>query len=125
RIARELPGRALDIVNWDREEEKFIIHAFADRTPGSYYLYEAAEDDLVRLSEVAPWINPDEMAEMKPISYQTGDGLTIHGHLTLPRRSGSRNLPVIINLLGGSWTRNKWSFDPEVQFLANRGYAVL
>src|SRR3546814_19597569 len=65
------------------------------------------------------------MAEMRPISYQTGDGLTIHGYLTRPRGSDGKNLPVIINPHGGPWTRDKWQFDPEVQFLANRGYAVL
>src|SRR3546814_934614 len=125
KITGELPGMALEIVNWDRQDEKFVIRAYADRTPGSYYLYDATGEDLTRLSEVSPWINPEEMAEMRPISYQTGDGLTIHGYLTLPRGSDGKNLPVIITPHGGPWTRDKWQFDPEVQFLANRGYAVL
>lgn len=125
KIAGELPDRVVDIVNWDREEDKFIVRTYADRSPGTYYLYEANGDDLTKLGDVSPWIDPREMAGMKPISYKTDDGLTIHGYLTLPRGREPVNLPVIINPHGGPWTRNKWGFDPEVQFLANRGYAVL
>src|SRR3546814_16050735 len=105
---------ALEIVNWDRQEEKFVIRAYADRTPGSYYLYEATGEDLTRLSEVSPWINPEEMAEMRHISYQTGDGLTIHGYLTLTRGRVGKNLTVIINTNGGPWTGAKKQVVTEV-----------
>lgn len=124
-IAARLPDLEVKIVNWDRNEDKFIVRAYSDRSPGIYYLYEAGADDLTKLSEVSPWINPREMAEMKPISYQTSDGLTIHGYLTLPKGSEGTQLPVVINPHGGPWTRDVWRFNPEVQFLANRGYAVL
>jgi len=31
----------------------------------------------------------------------------------------------VINPHGGPWARDHWGFNPEIQFLANRGYAVL
>ena len=62
---------------------------------------------------------------MIPISYKSRDGLTINGYLTLPKDSSDKNLPVIVNPHGGPWARNRWGFNSEVQFLANRGYAVL
>ena len=65
------------------------------------------------------------MADMKPISYKSRDGLTIHGYLTLPKNSPGKNLPVIVNPHGGPWARDRWGFNSQVQFLANRGYAVL
>jgi dipeptidyl aminopeptidase/acylaminoacyl peptidase len=65
------------------------------------------------------------MAEMKPITYRTRDGLTIHAYLTLPKGYEAKNLPVVINPHGGPWARDEWGFNPEIQFLANRGYAVL
>jgi dipeptidyl aminopeptidase/acylaminoacyl peptidase len=61
---------------------------------------------------------------VKPITYQARDGLTIHGYLTLPR-GGGKNLPLIVNPHGGPWARDGWGYNPELQFLANRGYAVL
>jgi len=55
----------------------------------------------------------------------TRDGLAIHGYLTLPKDAAPRNLPVVVNVHGGPWARDVWGFNPEVQFLADRGYAVL
>ncbi len=62
---------------------------------------------------------------MKPVTYRSRDGLTIHGYLTLPKGLKAKRLPVVINPHGGPWARNAWGYNPEVQFLANRGYAVL
>jgi dipeptidyl aminopeptidase/acylaminoacyl peptidase len=74
---------------------------------------------------VAPWLNPDQLAPMKSIEYKSRDGLTIHGYLTLPLGREPKNLPAVVIPHGGPWARDTWGYDPEVQFLANRGYAVL
>jgi dipeptidyl aminopeptidase/acylaminoacyl peptidase len=79
---------------------------------------------LTKLAEIAPWLDEKELVEMKPISYRSRDGLTINGYLTLPR-GGGKNLPLIVNPHGGPWARDAWTYNSEVQFLANRGYAVL
>jgi len=65
------------------------------------------------------------MAVQKPIVYTARDGLPINGYLTLPPGKEAKNLPVIVNPHGGPWYRDSWGFNPEVQFLASRGYAVL
>ena len=70
------------------------------------------------------------MAAMTPIQYKSRDGLTIHGYLTLPTAAvlggaQPKNLACIVNPHGGPWARDSWGFNPEVQFLANRGYCVL
>lgn len=62
---------------------------------------------------------------MKPISYQSRDRLTSYGYLTFPVGRDARNLPVVVNPHGGPFTRDVWTFSPEVQLFANRGYAVL
>src|SRR5438105_1949393 len=70
-------------------------------------------------------VDQEKMAEMKPIAYKSRDGLTIHGYLTLPKDSTGKNLPLVVNPHGGPVARDTWGYDPSVQFLANRGYAVL
>jgi dipeptidyl aminopeptidase/acylaminoacyl peptidase len=65
------------------------------------------------------------MAAMKPITYTSRDGFTIHGYLTLPKGIKAEKLPVVVNPHGGPWARDGWYYNQEVQFLANRGYAVL
>ena len=65
------------------------------------------------------------MATVRPIQYKSRDGLSIHGYLTLPLGREARDLPCVVNPHGGPWARDSWGFNPEAQFLANRGYAVL
>ena len=71
-------------------------------------------------------MNENDLADQKPITYKTRDGLTITWLFNLaPKSIDPKNLPVVINPNGGPWARDAWGFNPEVQFLANRGYAVL
>ena len=70
-------------------------------------------------------IDPAQLAAVKPVRYQARDGLGIPGYLTLPRGRMPKNLPLIVMPHGGPFIRDEWTYDPFVQFLANRGYAVL
>ncbi len=123
-LDRQLPGYEIDLQSSNKNETLFVVAAWSDRTQGVRYLYDAAAKALTKLAEIAPWLDENELAEMRPITYQARDGLTIHGYLTLPR-GGGKNLPLIVSAHGGPWARDAWGYDPEVQFLVNRGYAVL
>lgn len=126
RLQNELEGYEVAITSSTREEDKYIIRTYSDRSLGAYYLYDKTSDELRHVADVSPWINEENMATMKPIKYQSRDGLTIHGYLTLPKgMEDAKNLPVVVNVHGGPWARDNWGFNPEVQFLANRGYAVI
>ncbi len=125
-IEQKLPGYQIDLVGNDHEENKFVVAATSDRTPGSRYLFDAKTKELTKLVDVAPWLKEDQLAPMKPIEYRSRDGLTIHGYLTLPLVGHDpKNLPTVMIPHGGPWARDEWGYDPEVQFFANRGYAVL
>jgi dipeptidyl aminopeptidase/acylaminoacyl peptidase len=124
-LEQQLPGFDIARVGSDKEENKFIVVLTGDRTRGSYYLYDVQSKAIRKLADLGPWLHADQLAEMKPIEYQSRDGLTIHGYLTLPKGRDPKNLPVVVNPHGGPWVRDDWGFNPEVQFLANRGYAVL
>ncbi|HEX3914101.1 MAG TPA: S9 family peptidase [Steroidobacteraceae bacterium] len=123
-LQRQLPGYEIDLQAHNRDETIFIAAAWNDRTQGIRYLYDATSRTLTKLAEIAPWLREGDLAQMQPITYQARDGLTIHGYLTLPQ-GGGENLPLIINPHGGPWVREVWGYNPEVQFLASRGYAVL
>jgi len=124
-LAEKLPGYEVEVVANDKAEDKFIVMASNDRSPGSRNLFDAKTGTLTKLVDVAPWLKESELAPMKPVEYKSRDGLTIHAYLTLPLGREAKNLPVVINPHGGPWYRDTWGFNPEVQFLANRGYAVL
>ncbi|MEZ4842456.1 MAG: S9 family peptidase [Flavobacteriaceae bacterium] len=113
------------ITSSNKNEDKFLVYAGDDKSRGMYYYFDKNSGKIEHLADLSPWIKPEQMADMKPISYTSRDGLTINGYLTLPVGREAKNLPVVINPHGGPWARDNWGFNPEVQLLANRGYAVL
>jgi len=124
-LEKRLPGYEVRLYSMSKDETKVLVRTFSDRSLGAYYFLDRDANEFMKLVEVSPWLNETEMSEMKPVSYTSRDGLTIHGYLTLPKGLKPKNLPVVINPHGGPWSRDTWGFIPEVQFLANRGYAVL
>lgn len=124
KLEKMLPNTEIVIASSDSLEKKFIVRTYTDRNPGSFYLYSIDDDKLVKLSDVNSSLKVENMAEMKPISYKTRDGLTVYGYLTLPKGMPAKDLPVVVMPHGGPDTRNSWGYNSEVQFLASRGYAV-
>jgi len=125
RINAKVPGMEVNLQSATKAEDKFIVASYSDRTPGARYIYDAKADTLSKLAEINPKIPAADMAPMKPISYKSRDGLTINGYLTLPVGREAKNLACIVNPHGGPWARDVWGYNPEVQFLANRGFCVL
>ena len=124
-LGEKLEGYEFVVTSQNKDEDKLLVRTYSDRSLGSYYMYDVKTKDLKKLVDVSPWLNEDHMAEMKPITYKSRDGLTINGYLTLPVGIEAENLPVVVHPHGGPWARDNWGFNPTVQFLANRGYAVL
>ncbi len=128
KIQNHLPGYEIGISGINDDENTFIIRTYSDKSLGAYFIYSLIDDKMDKIVEVSPWIDENEMSNQLPITYDARDGLTINGYLTLPKgydMNTAKNLPVVINPHGGPWARDDWGFNPEIQFLANRGYAVL
>ncbi|MEJ2515340.1 MAG: S9 family peptidase [Gammaproteobacteria bacterium] len=125
-IDQALPGTINRFSSMGGDDQRIVITAYNDRTPPSYYLLDRQARSLKSVGESRPWIDPDLMAEIRPVTYKARDGETIHGYLTLPPGKEAEDLPLIVNPHGGPYgVRDVWGFNPELQFLANRGYAVL
>lgn len=122
---QQFPDCNIWINSWDDSMKKGIVGVDSDQLPSKYYLFDFASKETKEIANPFPWINDKDMAKMKPITYKSRDGLTIHGYLTLPKGIKAEKIPVVVIPHGGPWARDGWYFDREVQFLANRGYAVL
>ena len=129
-LQEQLPG--YEVVAGDegrnlrsKDETKVIVRTYSDKSLGAYYIYNQRNHELKKLADVSPWLQEAELADIQPIQYQSRDGLTIHGYLTLPKGVEPKNLPVVVNPHGGPWARDHWGFNPEVQFQVNRRLAVL
>jgi len=127
KMRKEFGDHEFGFVSNNKAEDMYIVSVYSDKTMGSYYLYDVNTNKIDKITDISPWLDENEMASQLPVDYKSRDGLTINGYLTLPKgytMENAKNLPVVVNPHGGPWARDQWGFNPEVQFLANRGYAV-
>jgi acetyl esterase/lipase len=124
-LDKALPD-SVNFLSWSRDRQRFIAFAASDVSPGSFYLFERKSGKLQWLADSAPWIDAKKMSPVKPVRYAARDGLEIPAYLTVPKGSPGKNLPMVVMIHGGPWVEgDSWYYNPEVQFLASRGYAVL
>lgn len=103
-----------------------VIRANSDRVPGLFFLYDTAKGKLMKLGASMPDIDPKTQATLDQVQYKARDGLDIPAWLTIPAGAERKNLPLVVLVHGGPYVRGRtWDWDPETQFLAARGYAVL
>jgi dipeptidyl aminopeptidase/acylaminoacyl peptidase len=107
------------------DDNVWIVEFLEDQRPVSYYRYDRRTRDATFLFTTRPALAEQTLAAMDPISFESRDGLTVHGYLTLPSGVPAEGLPVVLNVHGGPWHRDTWGYDPEAQWFANRGYACL
>lgn len=104
---------------------RLIVAYLVDNGPVAYYSYDRATRQGTFLFVSRPALLEYQLASMEPITYKAADGLPIHGYLTLPVGVPPKNLPMVLFVHGGPWARDTWGYSSYVQWLANRGYAVL
>ncbi len=106
----------------DHADATWLAAFTADDGPVSYYSFDRATKEATFLFEHQPALSDYVLSSMEPFSYTARDGLTVHGYLTFPHGLERRGLATVLNVHGGPWGRDAWGFDPEAQWLANRGY---
>ena len=124
-LKKEIGDGDLILGSSTKDDRLHIVIVTSDINPGVAYLYNMETGETKFLYKPRPNLPSEHLAKMEPVKYTSRDGLIIHGYLTTPKGIKAKNLPVIINPHGGPWGRDSWGYNPEAQFLANRGYAVL
>ncbi|MBW1298815.1 S9 family peptidase [Aquimarina litoralis] len=127
KITKKFPDHQYSITGKTDEEDKYLIFLQSDKLYGVYYSYNAKKDEFKLLYNLMPQLKENDMAEMRPITFKSRDGLTIHGYITLPKEAiQGKKVPLIVNPHGGpQGVRDSWGFNPESQLFASRGYATL
>lgn len=109
----------------DKKKGMFRVHS--DRSPGDYYSVDVPTRQIRLIGSVIPDLKKAELGPREPVQFKARDGMTIHGYVTLPPEATMKDkLPTIVLVHGGPFgVRDGWAFNPEVQYFASRGYAVL
>ena len=108
------------------EKPWVLVTSYSDRHPGVIALYDTETGKLNKVGDFRPQIDPAGMSSQELVRYKARDGMDIPAWLTVPKDSDRSKLPLVVLVHGGPNVRGaEWGWDPQVQFLASRGYAVL
>lgn len=123
-LAKVNPGD-FSVVNRTAADDIWLVAFDSDKAPGRFYKWDRAGKKATFLFTTRPKLDGLPLAEMKPVVIPARDGLKMHSYLTVPVGVDAKNLPLVLVPHGGPWARDSWGFNGLVQWLANRGYAVL
>ncbi|HLR00299.1 MAG TPA: S9 family peptidase [Sphingobacterium sp.] len=126
-LSTQFEGYEFMIADKTDEEDRYLIVVQSDKLYGRYYEYSPGKGKATLLYDLMPQLKEEDMAEMRPISFRSRDGLKLHGYITLPKKaSKGEKIPLVVNPHGGpQGVRDSWGFNPESQLFASRGYATL
>ena len=122
---RDLGDGELNVGRQDRADRRWLVSVSPSDGPMRFHLYDRDAGATTYLFAHKDALDDYELASMEPFSFVARDGLTVHGYLTFPRGDERQGLPAVVNVHGGPWVRDRWGYDPEAQWLANRGYACV
>src|SRR5271166_2365263 len=113
------------LIGRDEADTTWLVAFTDDAGPVRYYGYDRATGTGSFLFDSRPELSRYELAHMEPFSFTTRDGLTVHGYVTFPPGGGRSGLPAVLDVHGGPQVRDVWGWNPEAQWLANRGYLCI
>ncbi|WP_378183557.1 S9 family peptidase [Aquimarina sp. SS2-1] len=127
RLKKEFGDRQFYTSYKSNDENIYMVTVTSDKIVGEYYIYNVKEDSITLLYKVLPHLKEKDLAPMKPISFISRDGFTIHGYITLPKEAlKGKKVPAIIYPHGGpQGVRDSWGFIADNQLFASRGYATI
>lgn len=118
-------GQAVRVISTTADGRLALVEVFSDRNPGDVYVFDIPGKKADYLVSRREKIDPETMAQMRPVALTARDGTPLSGYLTMPLGS-SKGVPMVVMPHGGPFgIYDAWGFEPEVQMLAANGYAVL
>jgi dipeptidyl aminopeptidase/acylaminoacyl peptidase len=125
-LAVAFQGHDVEITSATRDGRKAILFVYSDRNPGEYFLFDRDTNGARHIGSRGRNLVPEQMGTTRSVQIEARDGLLLDGLLTLPPGGPEANLPLVVHPHGGPFdVEDVWGFDPTVQLLATRGYAVL
>ena len=122
---RKIDAGDFSIVSRDDADKTWLVAYSSDQVPAAYYFYDRNTKKAVFLFKSREALSRYQLASMESFQFTSSDGLEIHGYITFPPGVEKKNLPMVLNVHGGPWTRESWGYNAQAQWLANRGLICL
>jgi dipeptidyl aminopeptidase/acylaminoacyl peptidase len=125
-FAATFQGHDVTVTSSTLDGGQMVLFVFSDQNPGEYFLVDRDTREAKHLGSRGSQLDPESMGRTRAIRFQARDDLEIEGLLTLPPGGSETGLPMVLLVHGGPFdVEDRWGFQPQVQLLATRGYAVL
>ena len=111
-------------VSRTRDATKWVLFVSGPDEPGTYYLYDTVTRSVDVIGSAYGRVAPEGLRRTRRFDYAARDGAALHGYLTVPASASGAPGPLVVMPHGGPESRDALAYDPWVQFLASRGYAV-
>ncbi len=122
-LEAKFPRRTVEVIEWSETRGHVLCRVTGGRDPGRFFVLQRAEDIVVEVARRAPWLEPAAWHETIWVEASGVGGAPSGGYFTRPARNRQGAPPPLVVMLTAD--AEPESFDPEVQLLAERGWAVL
>ena len=123
-LLAQFPGMNVEITSRSDDGSLWTVVTHTDRDVGTYYLFDRDTGRTTRLFDQDK-VNGERLSEARPITYESVDGLSIHGYFTPAVSDAPGVSPLVVLVHGGPRLRDFWVYNPEVQAYATNGISVL
>jgi dipeptidyl aminopeptidase/acylaminoacyl peptidase len=120
------------VVSRTPDDRTWVVAFLMDNGPTRFYLFDRDSGKPRFLFTDRKELEGQPLQRMHSRIVKSRDGLDLVCYLTLPPGSDPdatgrplQPVPMVLDVHGGPWGRDRWGLNPEHQLLANRGYAVL
>ena len=125
-LAAAFKGHDVLVTSATADGQKAILFVYSDRNPGEYFLFDRETKGARHIGSRGRALVPEQMGSTRAVQIEARDGLLLDALLTLPPGAGEKDLPLVVHPHGGPFDiQDTWGFDPAVQLMATRGFAVL
>jgi len=115
------------VTTWETSEDgkAMLLYVNGPRDPPGFYFYEVDKKNIEIIGVVQKALSDTVRPRSTVITYLARDGKELSGYLTAPAGSDPQGkLPLVLMPHGGPEARDRLEFNPWVQYLVARGYAV-
>ncbi len=122
---KTLPGRTVEIQEWDERGTHILLLACGPTDPGAYYVFNRATNQLSEIITRAPQLDRTKLYPTLGIAVKGPDSTRLTGFVTSPRNARFKPAPVVVLCQPEPWSRVSAEYNPKVAALAEMGVVVV
>ena len=119
------PDESFALTQVSDDRRRWLYFTSGDRDGGRWWVQDGAESEPIPVAADRPWLEARQRNHSRSLTLQTAEGWPLQAVVVEPAEAVGP-LPVVVMPHGGPVAvRDSRLFDPQAQYLASQGFAVL